>query len=126
MPPVARSQRSRFTPDDFARAAAAGEPRAWMSFQGDTRSWQAYQHGWLRTFAPSTTLAPEGDSRRRPQWTAVVRQWKAIDAAREKEVSRYVEVGAAASAASSTAASADAASAELANGAGRSLYSLCV
>ena len=92
-----------------------------MSFHGDTRRWQAYQHDWLRTFAPSTTLAPEGDSRRRPQWTAVVRQWKAIDAAREKEVSRYVEVGAAASAASSTAASADAASAELANGAGRSL-----
>tara|TARA_B110000046_G_C12900943_1_gene358561 strand:+ start:118 stop:963 length:846 start_codon:yes stop_codon:yes gene_type:complete len=122
MRPAGRLQRSRFKPDDFARAEAAGEPRKCASFGSDTASWQTYQTDWLLVFSPNAALAPVGDSRRRKQWEAATRQWHAIDAARERDERRYVPVGAAASNGSRTAAVGEAAC-KLASGARLSLPS---
>ena len=79
------SRRSRYSTDQFSRAAAAGCPRSWNSFNGDSQSWNAYQHGWIQQFSPEFELAPVGDSRRRKQWESAVRQWRGIEAARERD-----------------------------------------
>ena len=55
-----------FTAEQFAVAAAAGEPRTEDSFDGDLYAWRDYQVSWLATFWTwGEQLPPAGDPKRR-------------------------------------------------------------
>lgn len=56
---------ARFTPEQLAASAAAGEPRTESTFAGDTRAWHAYQDSFFSAITLGQTLPPVGDSNRR-------------------------------------------------------------
>jgi len=76
---------TRFTPEQLAAAAAAGQPRSEESFDGDTAAWHAYQDGFFSTLTLGETLPPVGDGNRAKRWKAVRRQHGKIEAQRSKD-----------------------------------------
>lgn len=75
----------RFTPEQLASAAAAGQPCSEESFGGDTAAWHAYQDGFFSTLTLGETLPPVGDGNRAKRWKAVRRQHGKIEAQRSKD-----------------------------------------
>ena len=74
----------RFTPEQFAASAAAGEPRSEQFFSGDSGAWHAYQESFYSTLL-SEMLPPAGDGRRAGCWKRARRQRGKIEAQREKK-----------------------------------------
>ena len=75
---------TRFTPEQLAASASAGEPRVEDSFSGDRDAWHAYQAEWFTTFTNGEVLPPVGDGNRAKRWKAARRQHGKIEAQREK------------------------------------------
>jgi len=69
----------RFTPEQFAASAAAGEPRIKQSFAGDTYAWHTYQDSYFRTLFGELTDASRAD-----RWKKACRQREAIENQRTK------------------------------------------
>ena len=74
----------RFTPEQFAASAAAGEPRSEQFFSGDSGAWHAYQESFYSTLL-GEVLPPVGDGRRAGCWKRARRQRGKIEAQREKK-----------------------------------------
>ena len=82
-----------FTAEQFAAAAAAGEPRTEDSFDGDLYAWRDYQVSWLATFWTwGERLPPACDPKRRLRWTAATRHHAKIVAAAAKAAERSVNL----------------------------------
>ena len=73
----------RFTHQELARSAAAGELCLQSDFDGDTDAYHAYQDQWFATFTDEA-LPPVRDASRTKRWRAVRRQRKAIEEQRLK------------------------------------------
>jgi hypothetical protein len=71
----------RFSPEQFASAARAGEPRAYSSFSDDT-SWWVYQEAWWASFNPQEQLPARRHPARPAAWKKATRQHGAIEKAR--------------------------------------------
>ena len=75
---------TRFTEEQLAASATAGEPRAEESFGGDRDAWHTYQAEWFAIVTLGDVLPPVGDSNRAKRWKAARRQRGKIEAQREK------------------------------------------
>ena len=73
----------RFSPEQFASAARAGEPRAYSSFSNDT-AWADYQEPWFASFNPQEHLPARRDPLRPAAWKKFTRQHAAIEMVRSK------------------------------------------
>ena len=85
---------TRFTPEQLAASAAAGEPRTEESFGGDRDAWHAYQLEWFTTFTLGEVLPMVGDNNRAKRWKAARRQHGKIEAQREKEQNAQNDIAA--------------------------------
>ena len=74
----------RFTPEQFAASAAAGQPRSEQFFSGDSGAWHAHQESFYSTLL-GEVLPPVGDGRRAGCWKRARRQRGKIEAQREKK-----------------------------------------
>ena len=81
----------RFTPEQFAASAAAGEPRSEQFFSGDSGAWHAYQESFYSTLL-GEVLPPVGDGRRAGCWKKARRQRGKIEAQRDKRAADVVLV----------------------------------
>ena len=75
---------TRFTAEQLAASATAGEPRTEDSFGGDRDAWHAYQAEWFATITLGDVLPPVSDNNRAKRWKAARRQRGKIEAQREK------------------------------------------
>ena len=66
----------RFTPEQLASSAAAGEPRLKTTFRGDDDAFHEYQLEWFGIFVPGQVLPPPG-AERVQVWDKARRQRKA-------------------------------------------------
>ena len=80
----------RFTAEQLAASAAAGEPHTERTFAGDTRAWHAYQDSFFAAITLGQTLPPVGDSNRAKQWKAARRQRGKIEEQRAKDAEEKV------------------------------------
>ena len=62
---------TRFTAQQLAASASAGEPRSEESFGGDRDAWHAYQAEWFATITLGEVLPAVGDSNRPKRWCSV-------------------------------------------------------
>ena len=69
----------RYSAEQLARAAEAGEPKANSEFTDDSE-WQAYQTEWLGIFSPDEQVPSVRDPQRRVVWQAAIRQFKKMAA----------------------------------------------
>ena len=86
---------ARFTPEQLAASAAAGELRTESTFAGDTAThargpWHAYQDSFFSAITLGQTLPPVGDSNRAKQWKAARRQRGKIEEQRAKDAERKI------------------------------------
>ena len=86
---------TRFTPEQLAASASAGDPRLEDSFGGDCDAWHAYQAKWFSTFTLGEVLPPVGDGNRPKRWKAARRQRGKIEAQREKAQDENADAAAA-------------------------------
>jgi hypothetical protein len=75
---------TRFTAEQLAASATAGDPRTEDSFGGDRDAWHAYQAEWFATITLGEVLPPVGDNNRAKRWKAARRQRGKIEAQRDK------------------------------------------
>ena len=84
---------TRYTPEQLAASAVAGEPRLEESFEGDTAAWHAYQDDFVAKLMLGKTLPPVGDADRAKLWKAARRQRGKIELQRAKDEADAVSVG---------------------------------
>ena len=76
---------TRFTSQQLAASAEAGEPLTESSFSGDMHAWHTYQDAYFHTVTPGETLPPVGDSNRPKRWKAARRQRGKMEQQRARE-----------------------------------------
>ena len=74
----------RYSAEQLARAAEAGQPKANSEFADDSE-WQAYQTEWLGIFLPAEQVPSARDPQRRVVWQAATRQFKKMAAQNQAE-----------------------------------------